>query len=483
MIMMVVAGDLERSRRRRKRCSDYITTTSTFSSSSSFLLLLLDDLPLVALLLFFFFFLLFWPLVSSTSTFASRRVTNSGCDCVYYGGLDFEEDEEIATSTVEELFSVANSNISCSNCAFRGTSPLHITMNQLQYPVFWVSFVNCTFAQTPVILDQIPNEPQSLPDVRFDVTFDGCTFYGGISNFSSSTTQDVTSSSPTPLPAISFSAYRGLFSLIVNNCSFSDNSNGAIEVSNPDYTLHYPGQAFGKVLIQDSLFQRNDLTTVVTLFGADSNLKASILRCQFLDNHLVNDNGFGGVISAGVESLQIEECEFRRNRGTKGACLLLDKSPALVVGTLFELNEASELGGVIYVQSSPDLLMINCTLRDNSASIQGGTICATNSNLTFSGCLFDGNNAFQGGAIYMSSPYMFDPISRAVFANETMFLNNIAEPLVSGAVHAENAFVSIVDGSFLGNHTFFFIQNTDLEAVRCSFDGDNQQVLSFSQSP
>ncbi len=49
--------------------------------------------------------------------------------------------------------------------------------------------------------------------------------------------------------------------------------------------------------------------------------------------------------------------------------------------------------------------MHNCTLRRNSASVQGGALMSATDMATVSNCTFEDNHALQGGAVLLQPPF------------------------------------------------------------------------------
>lgn len=177
--------------------------------------------------------------------------------------------------------------------------------------------------------------------------------------------------------------------VIVRNCSFRDNRDGAIGVF----------ESSG-VSIYGSTFENN----VSQRHGAGIN--ADPADKLYVDSSFFYNNvsaGKGGAIFAVVEEeLNFNHCRFVMNesRDAGGALYLGDES-AHIVNCLFSRNISNDMGGALYAASGAILLA--CSFVDNYSVRQGGAVSSS----TYSDLIVD------SGIFWNNAPDQLDVLCNA----------------------------------------------------------------------
>ena len=84
--------------------------------------------------------------------------------------------------------------------------------------------------------------------------------------------------------------------------------------------------------------------------------------------------------------------------GIDNSCIKLENSGPIRIEGLSLINGSAEFGGGIN-SNQAYLGLINCSLRNNSASTQGGGMCVSGGNTIIADCKFIGNAALHAGAL------------------------------------------------------------------------------------
>ncbi len=137
-----------------------------------------------------------------------------------------------------------------------------------------------------------------------------------------------------------------------------------------------------------------------------------------------------------------------------GGGLYMSDSSAMIVQCTFEDNTASYLGGavVVYAVGGPNYSpqFVNCVFRNNGSTAtddwpyEGGAVFIQGGIVTFTNCLFHGNNAGGGGAIAKV------PGSYGILTNCT-FANNQATLVRGGAIRDESGDILLRNCILWGN--------------------------------
>ena len=164
----------------------------------------------------------------------------------------------------------------------------------------------------------------------------------------------------------------------------------------------------------------------------------TFLNCTFKNNK-VNDN----LIRVGYDNIFITNCLFENNSITSGnGGVMFPDNSWEITGCIF-INNTAENGGVIYTDRF--LVKISdCEFYNNSASENGGAICfADAADPTISNCIFSGNNASYGGAIYSSGGNVI--ISNSIFDGNNAYVDG-------GAIYSAGRDVSVINSNFTNNN-------------------------------
>ncbi len=186
-------------------------------------------------------------------------------------------------------------------------------------------------------------------------------------------------------------------------------------------------------------FDRNEAVSLDGFAGGgaacsrDSNV--SFTTCLFVGNLSLADSdpGEGGALHHDMTVAAITGCTFDANVAELGGAIS-DEDGAITTidGGIFVNNFSVGNAGAISVLNA-DTTIIGATFAGNFAQWSGGV--ANGDGLAVIDCLFDGNGANAGGAIWGST-----------LIDNCMFTNNAADR--GGAV---GAFEEIVDSTFTGN--------------------------------
>jgi predicted outer membrane repeat protein len=98
-----------------------------------------------------------------------------------------------------------------------------------------------------------------------------------------------------------------------------------------------------------------------------------IIDCAFADNRTADDGLGGGICNYKSSDLSIVKCRFEDNFARRGGGIGNDNSTLEVINCAFTDNTAEDGAGMynVYTRGVP---MINCTLKDNSATRYGGGV-------------------------------------------------------------------------------------------------------------
>ncbi|MCB0688308.1 MAG: hypothetical protein KDC53_17340 [Saprospiraceae bacterium] len=219
------------------------------------------------------------------------------------------------------------------------------------------------------------------------------------------------------------------FSVIVNNCRFSNNSakyGGAVHNHSTASTEFTP-------IISNTTFSNNSATFeggAIYAEGSQGENFYSLRNCSFINNSAATNGG--AINNVGSFSLKcspsIHNCSFMNNSANEGGAIYNNAfegySSPILVNCLFTDNYSTTAGGVIYNhgragESSP--VVLNCSFMSNSAT-EGGAVY---------------NNELEGGT---STPSIVNSI---FWKNADEIFNNGGTPTLINCIFD--------DGSIDGN--------------------------------
>jgi len=272
----------------------------------------------------------------------------------------------------------------------------------------------------------------------------------------------------------------GMFNLDSNatlaNCTFARNAaseGGAIS-----------NRWQSELILVDCVFSDN----YASRYGAIQNevdSTAELVNCTFIDNHTAW-YGYGGAIGNEGSSLTLTGCRFSGNSaGRAGGAVFshLWATLKLIDCTLIE-NSADERGGA--VSNDGILTATDCTFARNylthSArpwSNEGGGAIYNGSDAEVTGCIFEANAAFKGGAVFNSWVS-----NKATFAECRFSHNTASHPgehadwCAGGAIWNESSHFRLSDCSFTANATSgsggaLYNDSSALRLRKCCFTGNS----------
>lgn len=261
--------------------------------------------------------------------------------------------------------------------------------------------------------------------------------------------------------------------LKINKCDFEGNEStnqAGVILNNPN----------SNIILKNCKFRENK----AKLGGSIYNLKEahiSFESCSF-DSNWASDYG-GVLVNEGHGNLK-DNCSFTNNRSFKGAGIFNAKGKLTVKNAIFKTNLSNLYAGAIYSYYNAILDLEDCIFEENDAG-QGGAIlilqsesCIKNSifndntsrgaggaifnsdaNSKFIGCNFKNNIAQDGGAIKIDS-------SSKLELSNCNFDNNKATKEGGGAIYLHESKLKLNDSSFKNNCT------ENLGGAICAFHSD-----------
>lgn len=180
------------------------------------------------------------------------------------------------------------------------------------------------------------------------------------------------------------------------------------------------------------------------IFTITNNAELALSHLTLHGNGGEGGTGAGGCATVVQGKLKTERCtveDFHQAYG--GAIAVSSGSSASLHSTTFNRNSAEQAGGAVWSVGG-ELMFNNCVFNGNKAT-QGGAIAATNSTVRVIGATLSDNKATQGGAVYQKSSTR----SNLTLVNCSV-LDNEAE-MQGGAVWGENLNATVVGTTFRGN--------------------------------
>lgn len=201
---------------------------------------------------------------------------------------------------------------------------------------------------------------------------------------------------------------------VVTNCTFIDNVSGdhggglvcastVGAIMDCAFTNNTSGNRGGGLLcggkvgtISGCVFKGNTANGIGGGLRTNGNVER-IVGCKFLDNTAA---GYGGGCSCGPASFfGVEDCEFTSNKvnvatDSYGGGLSTIASVSRISGSTFTGNLSLKDGGGLFFQN--DVVVSNCTFRENVARQYGGGVLDLDTRGTVIDSFFDGNTNAWG---------------------------------------------------------------------------------------
>lgn len=243
-------------------------------------------------------------------------------------------------------------------------------------------------------------------------------------------------------------------------CTFSQNRTGAVNIhwSSPTFIdCLFENNSGGGLLIgsagvtlSNCIFRGN--THVHGGAISFYNSSGEIDSCIF-ENNVSSD--YGGAIFFDKSTSMINNCSFSHNEANYGGAIGCDYSTCLTItNTLFSFNKADEYGGCIYAKEFYpsyyyiDISLINSTMANNEASINGGGLWLFKSNAKIYSTIIA--NSASGEAIYNDQSSNVDISCSDIYGNEGGdWTENIAALAdINGNIYADPQFCDPASGDY-----------------------------------
>ena len=196
---------------------------------------------------------------------------------------------------------------------------------------------------------------------------------------------------------------------IVANCVFTDN-----EAASFGGALINVDNANGQFL--NCRFEGN---SALDSGGAVANSNASPLfrDCVFLENTAAGSGG--ALFNTPGSSPVLEGCEFRLNVAVNGGAIFSDQADPFIERCYFFDNEAERFGGAIFNSGLAEGIIVNSVFARNAAQTeQGGAIANQESGLFLLNCTITDNAAgVNGGGIFSNGRQLL-VINSIIWANK-----------------------------------------------------------------
>ena len=153
--------------------------------------------------------------------------------------------------------------------------------------------------------------------------------------------------------------------------------------------------------ITDAVFEENRAGNrggAIDIFASD----AHIIGSNFTDNSA----DYGGAVFAGnnADQSEISDSIFLGNSATyNGGAVDWNASSGIITDSRFEQNTADYGGAVFVGTSSNDGYIIGSNFTNNAANVRGGAVDWNGSSGHVNDSIFEGNEAIDGGAMYLGS--------------------------------------------------------------------------------
>lgn len=184
------------------------------------------------------------------------------------------------------------------------------------------------------------------------------------------------------------------------------------------------------VVLKDTTVSNNTVT------GANSDGGGVLVKNGSLTvtDSTISDNTApdqGGGIAAAWSDLEITDSTISGNKAAVGAGILTEDSKAAgehthtITNSKIQNNEASNIGGGMYIGTCSDMTITDSTLSGNTATNQGGAIVAYSArNVTLDHTTVKGNKAASGGGILSFGTALAD--THITLKNGTEVTENMA---------------------------------------------------------
>lgn len=253
---------------------------------------------------------------------------------------------------------------------------------------------------------------------------------------------------------IVISENTAIFGGAVYAASVSGNGTGSILLSKNN-AQKYGGAVFAQKVASDGCkdFSINENTAGINgggiYFSTAGGTSFSVSGINMNGN---SAERYGGAVYIPSGTVNVGNCTFNDNNAHVGGALYIDGAVTLDDNAEFQNNHARVNGGAVYCSELNSGAQF--TFIGNSSEGKGGAIfcekeitLAADSDILTSTAVFDGNNACDGGAIFVLGD---TTIKHTISGNGIGFKNNSALNN-GGALYFEKGIATVSDGLYTGN--------------------------------
>jgi hypothetical protein len=204
----------------------------------------------------------------------------------------------------------------------------------------------------------------------------------------------------------------------------------------------------GQPTLSNCVFQNNHAVSAYNMGGAvyGQGARLTLSDCRFCDNDASQE---GGAICSVDGDLTLTRCTFETNWAKEGGAIHQTAGTLTLVECTFETNAANDGGAVAFAVEAAS--MTRCVFRGNWALATGGALENGESPLTLDGCVFSGNTAGMGGALYAFRLTGWPLVSSSATAvTRCLFTGNRAWN-AGGAVSSGGVDLTVRGCTFAGN--------------------------------
>ena len=163
----------------------------------------------------------------------------------------------------------------------------------------------------------------------------------------------------------------------------------------------------------------------------------------------------GAIYSYGYVDIIGDNIQFVNNNASQHGGAIYSSDCVGIIGDNIQFvnNSASERGGAIYSYGYVGIIGDNIQFVNNSASERGGAIIAITLDINASNIIFKNNNAWQGGAIFLSPLTEDEGKSDVIIIGDNIqFVNNTAIYGGSAIYNGAGSNITIENVVFSGNN-------------------------------
>lgn len=251
---------------------------------------------------------------------------------------------------------------------------------------------------------------------------------------------------------VGFSASTSLTlkNLTLVSLAVSDRSDSIINVTN--------------VIFRDSI-----ITPLSTTF---SKTKVYIDNCTFFNNHASS----GGAINIKNGNVEISDSLFINNYAEQYGGAIFIRESMLTARNLEIVNSTSKMGGAITSVSS-NLNLTNLTARNNKAKYSGGAMYALFGTLSLYDSTFIGNDAKDGGALFIDEVSDFLPFNNAFINNSAVSIAGAVYSAISRNVNHSSVLNESLRNSFFNNTASLENDAYECEAININYNSSQNYLL------